>query len=142
MARYSLNDLKVFLADDPHLPYWMGIDVHKRSYRIALLRDDSTFTWSAPADPEKLVQTINDFEIPLAGICYEAGPTGFSLARLIVKSNIPVIVAAPSKVPRSVSPGSKTDRLDCLKLAHFASKGLIKPIAIPTSSTASPASAC
>jgi transposase len=132
MARFSLNDLKVFLADEPHLPYWMGIDVHKRSYHIALLRDDSTFTWSASADPEKLVQTINDFEIPLAGICYEAGPTGFSLARLIVKSNIPVIVAAPSKVPRSVSPGSKTDRLDCLKLAHFASKGLIKPIAIPT----------
>ena len=42
------------------------------------------------------------------------------------------MVAAPSKIPRSVSAGAKTDRLDCLKLAHYAAKGLIRPIAIPT----------
>lgn len=45
---------------------------------------------------------------------------------------IPVIVAAPSKIPRSVRVGAKTDRLDCLKLAHYAAKGLIRSIAIPT----------
>ena len=40
------------------------------------------------------------------------------------------MVAAPSKIPRSVSAGAKTDRLDCLKLARYAAKGLIRPIAI------------
>lgn len=28
--------------------------------------------------------------------------------------------------------GTKTDRLDCLKLAQFAAKGLLQPIAVPT----------
>lgn len=43
-----------------------------------------------------------------------------------------MIVAAPSKIPRSVSPGAKCERLDCLKLAEYAAKGMLKSIAIPT----------
>ena len=54
MARLSLSDLKRFLAVDSECPYWMGVDVHKNSYHIALRRaDESVFTWSAP------VLTIN-----------------------------------------------------------------------------------
>jgi len=133
MARFSLTDLKSFITNDPTHPFWMGIDVHKKSYAIALLRNDGEyFTWSASASPEKLLQQIIDLKIQLGGVCYESGPTGFTLARTLSKSGIMVIVGAASKVPRSVTPGSKTDRLDCMKLAHFVSKGLIKPIAIPT----------
>jgi len=68
----------------------------------------------------------------IAGVVYEAGPTGFGLARALIAEGIPVIVAAPSKIPRSIRAGAKTDRLDCLKLVRFAAKGLIRPIAIPT----------
>jgi transposase len=133
MAHFSLSDLKRFLAVDPDHPYWMGIDVHKNSYHIALRRSDGNdFTWSAPASPERLLETITDLQIPIEGVCYESGPTGFTLARTLGKAGIPVIVGAASKVPRSISVGSKTDRLDCIKLAEFVSKGLIKPIAIPT----------
>ena len=133
MAHFSLTDLKEYLSTDSTRTYWMGIDVHKRSYYMALLDgEDNTFSWSGPADNEKLLTLINDMGIRLEGVCYEAGPTGFSLARILQGAGIPVIVAAPNKIPRSVSPGSKTDRLDCLKLARLASKGLIKPIAVPT----------
>jgi transposase len=133
MARYSLSALQSFLAIHQSEPFWIGVDVHKRSYHIALLRvDHKTFTFTSQASPEAFVEQIQQFNIPIAGVAYEAGPTGFSLARALLAEEIPVTVAAPSKIPRSVSTGAKTDRLDCLKLAHYAAKGLIRPIAIPT----------
>jgi transposase len=133
MARHSLSALKSFVATHDSEPFWVGIDVHKRSYHLALLRSDAkTFTLVTPACPEKLVEQLRHLDIIIAGVVYEAGPTGFCLARTLQTNDFQVIVAAPSKVPRSISAGAKTDRLDCIKLAHFASKGLIRPIAIPT----------
>ena len=108
-------------------------DVHKQSHSIALLRSDGMLhNWTAPADPLKLIESIRKFNNRIMGACHESGPTGYALARTLKSKGIPTIVAAPNKIPRSVSPGSKTDRLDCIKLAIYASKGLIKPIAIPT----------
>jgi transposase len=133
MATHSLSGLHSFVAAFHSEPFWIGIDVHKRSYHLALLRaDGKTFTLVVPAIPAKLVEQLEDLAIHIAGVSYEAGPTGFSLARALQAAKISVVVAAPSKVPRSIRAGSKTDRLDCLKLAHFVAKGLIRPIAIPT----------
>lgn len=133
MATYSLSALKNFVGVHQSDPFWVGIDVHKRSYHIALLRaDHKTFTFTTTASPDAFIEQFHGLDILVAGVAYEAGPTGFSLARALVAEKIPVTVAAPSKIPRSVSAGAKTDRLDCLKLAHYAAKGLIRPIAIPT----------
>jgi transposase len=133
MARYSLSSLQSFTSTHLTEPFWIGVDVHKRSYHIALLRaDNKTITFTTTASPEIFVEQLRRLNILVAGVVYEAGPTGFGLARALLEEAIPVTVAAPSKVPRSVSPGAKTDRLDCLKLAHYAAKGLIRAIAIPT----------
>ena len=133
MATHSLSVLHSFVAAFDSEPFWIGIDVHKRSYHLALLRaDGKTLTFVAPACPEKLVEQFHHLKILIAGVVYEAGPTGFNLARVLQAEGISVLVAAPSKIPRSISAGAKTDRLDCLKLARFAEKGLIRPIAIPT----------
>lgn len=133
MARYSLSALKTFIETYSSEPFWVGIDVHKRSYHLALLSaEGSTFTFTAPASPEGLTDQFTQLHLKIAGVAYEAGPTGFRLARTLQKLDIPVMVVAPSKVPRSVTAGSKTDRLDCLKLAHYANKGLLRTIAIPT----------
>lgn len=133
MAKYSLSALETFASAYRTEPLWVGVDVHKRSFHVALLRaDNQTTTFSTSAEPNLFVKQLRKLNIPIAGVVYEAGPTGFSLARALLEANIPVIVAAPSKIPRSVRPGAKTDRLDCLKLAHFAAKGLIRTIAIPT----------
>ncbi len=133
MARFSLSALQYFIETQQSKPLWIGVDVHKRSYHCALLGADSqTFTFVAPASPEKFVALCHKLEMTITGIVYEAGPTGFSLARAFIAEGIPVVVAAPSKIPRSIRAGAKTDRLDCLKLARFAAKGLIRPIAIPT----------
>ncbi|WP_245613587.1 IS110 family transposase [Pelobacter seleniigenes] len=133
MAKYSLSALQSFLSIYQDEPFWIGLDVHKRSYHVALLRaDDKAFAFTTVANPEVFVKQLSQLNIQVAGVAYEAGPTGFSLARALQATGFPVTVAAPSKIPRSVSPGSKTDRLDCLKLAHYCSKGLIRPIAVPS----------
>ena len=121
MAVFSLSDCRRFIESYPEESYWLGMDVHKRSYHIALCDSaGNTYTWSAPAIPERLVQMIEQHRIPIASACYESGPTGFSLARTLMENGIPCILGAPNKIPRSVSPGSKTDRLDCIKLARLA----------------------
>ena len=133
MAHFSLADLREFLSVENDVPFWIGIDVHKRNYHLALLRGNNDFyTWSTPSDNGRLVQQLLDLVLAIAGVCYESGPTGFSLARLMRNADIPVVVVAPSKVPRSVSAGSKTDRLDCIKLARLVSTGMVKSVAIPT----------
>ena len=48
------------------------------------------------------------------------------------EKGLPVFVVAPSTILRPVQPGAKTDRLDCLKPAECAAKGLAKPIAVPS----------
>ena len=133
MAHYILSALKSFVATHHSEPFWVEIVVHKHSDHLTFLRSDTkTFTLVAPAYPEKLVENLRHLDIVVAGVVYEAGPTGFSLARTLQTEEFPIIVAAPSKVPRSITAGAKTDRLDCIKLSYIASKGLIRPIAIPT----------
>ena len=133
MAKSILPSLHQFVSGFESQPFWIGIDVHKLSYSIALRRTDHRcFTWKGPADPKTVVEQITRLGIAVAVVAYESGPTGFSLARVLLNANIPVIVAAPSKIPRAVAAGAKCDRLDCIKLADYAAKGMLRPIAIPT----------
>ena len=133
MATYSVSALQTFTSIHQSEPFWIGVDVHKRSYHVALLRaDNKTTTFTTTASPNAFVKQLQRLNISVAGVVYESGPTGFSRARALMEQGIPVIVVAPSKIPRSARPGAKTDRLDCLKLAHYAAKGLIRSIAIPT----------
>jgi len=133
MAKSSVSSLQQFVSGFESQPFWLGIDVHKQSYSFALRRDDQRcFTWKGPADPKAVASQIARLGITLAVAAYESGPTGFGLARTLEEANIPVIVAAPSRIPRSVTAGAKCDRLDCIRLADYAAKGMLKPIAIPT----------
>lgn len=133
MAKPSLASLEQFVCGFEGQPFWIGIDVHKQSYSFALRRSDQRcLTWVGPANPKAVVEQIQRLGIAVAAIAYEAGPTGFPLARELQAAGLPVIVAAPSRIPRSVTTGAKCDRLDCLKLADYAAKGMIKAIAIPT----------
>ena len=111
----------------------MGVDVHKRSYSVALLRSDGAWKeWTAPASPKALENALLPLRSRIGSVVYEAGPTGFGLARRLTRAGIPVIVAAPSRIPRPVAATSKTDRLDSRKLAEYAATGMLRPIAVPT----------
>lgn len=133
MARNSLSGLHCFVTGFEHDLFYVGIDVHKRSYHVALRRSDGrTLSLVTSASPQSVVDLLAGLGIQIGAVAYESGPTGFSLARTLNDAGIPVIVAAPSKIPRPVTPGAKCDRLDCLKLAEYVAKGMLKSIAIPT----------
>lgn len=133
MAKNSLSGLHQFVTGFEQEVFYVGADVHKRSYHLALRRADGrSLSLVIPASPQAVLDLLDGLNIRIGAVAYESGPTGFSLARILHDADIPVIVAAPSKIPRSVTPGAKCDRLDCLKLAEYAAKGMLKPIAIPS----------
>jgi transposase len=133
MVTTRLASIHQFVKGFEAQPFSIGIDVHKRSYHVAIRRaDGKAATMVCPADPQGLVEQINRLSIRVSAVAYEAGPTGFGLARTLRSAGIVTLMAAPSRIPRSVTAGAKTDRLDCLRLADYAAKGLIRPIAVPT----------
>jgi transposase len=133
MARTSISKIQAFVESAGKSGVDVGVDVHKRTYSVAIRRvDGHSLTWTGAAEPEALIQKLTELGTPIKSVAYESGPTGFGLARAAQRAGLRCIVAAPSKIMRPVSAGSKTDRLDCLKLAGLAAKGMLKSIAIPT----------
>ena len=122
---------QVRLTKDDDL--YVGIDAHKKSLHVALwLNDAPAIDFVMPPDSAKLIDTLNKLRLALRMVVYEAGPTGYSLARAIQSVDMPASVVAPSKTPRQSAPDSKTDSLDARKLAKYAAKGLLRHITIPT----------
>jgi transposase len=112
----------------------VGVDVHKATYHVAVLSDRRGLlaTWVQPARPELLLERLATIKGQVAGVVYEAGPTGFSLARRLRAGGLPAQVIATSKVLAPVGQEAKCDRLDCRRLALLSSKGLLHPVRVPT----------
>ncbi|RBR03506.1 hypothetical protein FVER53590_28981 [Fusarium verticillioides] len=66
--------------------------------------------------------------------CYEAGPTGYGLHRLIRSLGHECIVVAPSLIPRKPGDRVKTNRRDSLKLARLLRAGELTAVWVPDES--------
>lgn len=116
----------------------LGLDVHARSV-VAAAIDGSTgelIRKKLPNDPVVISEFVTDLARdhgPLR-ITYEAGPTGFGLARTMLEAGCFVQVAAPSKLIRPPGDRVKTDRNDAMLLARLDRAGDIVPVRIPTRS--------
>jgi transposase len=62
---------------------------------------------------------------------YEAGPTGYGLARELVGRGLECVVAAPGKIPRASADRVKTDRRDAERLARLLLAGGLQPVRVP-----------
>ncbi|MCA1678546.1 MAG: IS110 family transposase [Actinobacteria bacterium] len=62
---------------------------------------------------------------------YEAGPTGYGLARELVRRGVDCVVAAPSKIPRASGDRVKTDRRDAELLVRLLLAGKLHPVRVP-----------
>jgi transposase len=112
---------------------FIGIDTHKETYHVAFhLNDAPVLDFVMPSDAHQLVKQLEPVRQAVRKIAYEAGPTGYSLARILHQNRLPAVVAATSKTPRPSAKENKTDRLDSKKLACYLAKGLLKPVTIPT----------
>lgn len=115
-------------ADDQ---VYVGLDVHKKSYAAAIWFNGMIVrVTTMPADNEKVLKFLEPMRAAIKKVAYEAGPTGYSLARILESAGFSVGVAAPSKTP-SVK-GDKSDRLDCRLLAVYAAGGMLTYVSIPT----------
>jgi transposase len=64
--------------------------------------------------------------------CYEAGPTGFGLARLLEGIGVGCQVIAPSLIPVALGDRVKTDTRDCRRLARLHRAGELVAIHVRT----------
>lgn len=112
---------------------YIGIDVHKHHHSIAFwLNGKIVKTFVTPADNIKIAEMLSPYKIAIKKVVYEAGPTGFHLARFLQSCGFSVEVISPSEVPDSPGKKAKTDRLDCTRLAIYSAKGLLRSVSIPT----------
>jgi transposase len=95
---------------------WVGLDVHARKVVAGVLDAGSGEVRSlrAPSLPVETVGWLQQFAAPVR-VAYEAGPTGYGLARACAKAGIVCTVAAPSKIPRAAADRVKTDRREAAR---------------------------
>jgi len=113
----------------------VGIDVHKKTYYVAFWgrsADRLLGSWATGSEPEALADQLASFLRQIDTVVYEAGPTGFSLARYLREKGYPVDVISASHMLRAPGQKSKSDRLDCRIVAQHASKGLLHKVYVPT----------
>jgi transposase len=63
--------------------------------------------------------------------CYEAGPTGYGLYRLIRSLGHDCLVAAPSLIPKKPGDRVKTNRRDAVELAKLSRAGELTAVWVP-----------
>jgi transposase len=110
----------------------VGLDVHARSTHGAAIDvvTGELHRSRFGADSDEVVKWLAELPQPVRA-AYEAGPTGFGLARAAAVAGIEVLVAAPSKTPRAKGDRVKSDRKDAELLARLLLAGQLKPVAVP-----------
>jgi transposase len=82
------------------------------------------------AGVEPVVEWLSGLAGPVRA-AYEAGPTGFGLARAAEGAGVEVMVVAPSKTPRALGDRVKNDRKDAELLARLLLAGQLRPVTVP-----------
>jgi len=111
---------------------WVGLDVHARSTHGAAI-DSLTGELSRArfgVGTEPVIEWLAALPGPVRAV-YEAGPTGFGLARAAQRAGIEVMIAAPSKTPRARGDRVKSDRKDAELLARLLIAGSLKAVSVP-----------
>ncbi len=110
----------------------VGLDVHALSV-VAHAVDEETGKIArarlCPAHDEVL-GWLHQLRAPVR-VTYEAGPTGFGLARAINDAGMACVVAAPSKLQRPTGDRVKTDARDAAHLARLLRLGEITAVRVP-----------
>lgn len=114
---------------------FVGLDVHAASIAVAVAeagRDGEVRSLGTiPNNPESVRRLIGKLGKRGLQVCYEAGPCGFALYRLLTSMGVECFVIAPSLVPKKPGDKVKTDRRDAVKLARCLRAGELTPVWVP-----------
>ncbi len=112
---------------------WVGLDVHAHESTIAIF-DQATgevTTKRVVGRPHELLPVLRAVPRP-ARMVYEAGPTGYGLARRARADGIEIVVCAPSRTDRAPSDRLKTDKRDAIRLARALAAGQLAIVTVPS----------
>jgi transposase len=110
----------------------VGLDVHAAKIVAAVLDAETgelTF-FGLGGEVEQAAAFCAGLPRPVR-VAYEAGPTGYGLARELVKRGVGCVVAAPSKIPRASGDRVKTDRRDAELLVRLLFAGKLHAVRVP-----------
>jgi transposase len=113
----------------------LGMDVSKNTIVVAVLgpRDEIPAVdriVNEEAAIRRLIGRFRDRSVLRA--CYEAGPGGYELYRLLASMGVACQVVAPSLIPKGGSDKVKTDKRDARRLARLARAGELTPVRVPS----------
>ncbi len=121
---------------------YLGLDVHKNSIVVATALADGSdpqsygkWCGSNLSAERGLLKIRQKYQVEKSeiSIVYEAGPTGFVLARRLQQLGYHCIIVGPSEVPSKAGDKVKTDKRDARKLARLHRAGELTAIHIPES---------
>lgn len=116
---------------------FVGIDVAKVRNAIAIADGERggevRFLGEVDASEESMRRVVKRIAAKHSHVqfCYEAGPTGYGLHRLITSLGHSCIVVAPSLVPRRPGDHVKTNRRDAISLAKLLRAGELTAVWVP-----------
>jgi len=116
-------------------PIHLGMDTSKNKIVVGILRwaeqiPDVEMISNDEASVRRLIDRFP--QRAQLRMCYEAGPTGFGLYRLLTSMGVACEVIAPSQIPRSPGDRVKTDNRDARRLARLHRAGELTAVAVPT----------
>jgi transposase len=111
---------------------WVGLDVHAHATQASVIDADTgqlrRQRLSGP--PAGVVDFLAGLPGPTRAV-YEAGPTGYGLARASAQAGLDVRVCAPGLVPRRPADRVKTDARDADRLARLLMAGELSLVRVP-----------
>jgi len=116
---------------------YVGIDVDKEGISLAVI-DEGNNAISVEKrirnDDVSLLKSLKRLRNGQQDLrtCYEAGPCGYVIKRLLDDAKIDCSVIAPGLVPRKPQDHVKTNRRDAEKLARMLKAGELEAIHVPT----------
>jgi transposase len=124
-------------AVDHSTEVFVGIDVAKVRNAIAIADGERggevRYLGEVDASEESMRRVVRRIATKHERVhfCYEAGPTGYGLHRLIATLGYPCAVVAPSLIPRKPGDRVKTNRRDAVALAKLLRAGELTPVWVP-----------
>ena len=119
----------------PHKSTLLGLDVHKLTIAAGVLAPDTDVPVvdQISSDPESVRRLVGRFGDPRRLVaCYEAGPTGYELARQLQAMGVRCEVIAPSLIPTAPGDKVKTDKRDARRLALLLRAGQLTAVRVPS----------
>jgi transposase len=110
----------------------VGLDVHARQTHAAIVDPTGEVRVSKLRIAAIEVVCFLEGLGPDVLAVYEAGPTGFGLARAARERGIDVRVAAPGSIPKGSGDRVKTDRRDAIRLVRLLAAGELTFAFVPT----------